>query len=193
MSPSDDISVYFAAGAIVAEKCVYGCKGIEENYNYGSSNLRTSVYLKFKREIIYFRIFISYFEFQTELDKTSFEYFLTGFQDWLKNNWDNRLLDRVQDKLNEYGKKFIVQENNYLQLKVTDNIVDELLINSGFDVDDYFSFDRTELKRIFRVDLKAHKIILDRFINLLLMDSKERLYSLKEMSQMPPLTIYEYE
>ena len=189
MSSSEDLTACFAAGTVMAEKCVQGYADIEKKYNYATSSLRPSVYLNFKRELIYFRIFIAYFEFQTQLNKENFEYFLLGFKECLTDTWDSRLVDGVQHKLKKYGEKFIVKENTYLKLSVTDGIVDELLVNSGFSVEDYISFDRTELKRIFRIDLQVHKLQIDRFLGLLLMNDKERAQALKELGNLPPLTI----
>ena len=114
---------------------------------------------------------------------------MLGFKECLTDTWDSRLVDGVQHKLKKYGEKFIVKENTYLKLSVTDGIVDELLINSGFSVEDYISFDRTELKRIFRIDLQVHKLQIDRFLGLLLMNDKERAQALKELGNLPPLTI----
>lgn len=189
MLSKNDRVVCYRAGFTLAERCIKGYDDVEETLKRAMSSLRRGVDIRFKREIIFFRIFTVYFVLRA-LDDERFECFLMAFQKFLDEHLDKRLVDKVQDKLIEYGDKFLTETDGHFTLTITDTIVDELLINSGVSVKDYFNVDYTELRRAFNEDCRKNTFWSEGMAKLLLMSEEERVKSFEALDTLAKLKFF---
>ena len=182
MLTKEDCEFYFLSGSGLAELCVSGFPKIEQLMQESLAYLTPSVRKNFNLELVYFRIYLVYISFLSSVETEKFEVLFSGFQTWLKGYWykNSFLFERIESKINEYRSKFIdgvlVLENGVAHFRSTSKIVNELLINAGFDIN-VGTINHLQLKQIFQIfeaDYRAYKKHLERGVWIMSLSSEER-------------------